>query len=138
MTASSLLSFLAVPIRHHGELLGAIYVDEKDGEFTQEDEETLLLFASQAAMVIANARRHREERRARADLETLIETSPVGVVVFDARDGPAGVLQPGGPPDRGQPVEPGPDRGGTAGRGVLPAGRRSGRFRCGSTPWPRN
>ena len=45
------------------------------------------MFASQAALVIANARRHRDERRARADLETLINTSPVGVVVFDARTG---------------------------------------------------
>ncbi len=38
-------------------------------------------------MAIANARRHREERRARADLETLIDTSPVGVAVFDATTG---------------------------------------------------
>ena len=52
-----------------------------------EDEETLVLFASQAAMAIANARRHKEELRARADLETLIDTSPVGVVVFNARTG---------------------------------------------------
>ena len=42
-------------------------------EFTPEDEETLVMFASQAALVIANARRHREERRARTGLETLIE-----------------------------------------------------------------
>ena len=34
-------------------------------------------------MAIANARRYRDEQRARADLETLIDTSPVGVVVFD-------------------------------------------------------
>ena len=45
------------------------------------------MFASQAALVIANARRHRDELRARADLEALIDTSPVGVVVFDARGG---------------------------------------------------
>ena len=38
-------------------------------------------------MAIANARRYRDERRARADLETLIDTSPVGVVVFDAATG---------------------------------------------------
>ena len=38
-------------------------------------------------MAIANARRYREEQRARADLETLVNTSPVGVVVFDARTG---------------------------------------------------
>ena len=45
------------------------------------------MFASQAALVIANARRYREEQRARADLETLINTSPVGVLVFDAGTG---------------------------------------------------
>ena len=82
-----LMSFLAAPIRHQGEHLGTIYLDEKEGEYTQEDEETLVLFASQAAMVIANARRYREEQRARARLETLIDTSPVGVAVFDARTG---------------------------------------------------
>ena len=48
------------------------------------------MFASQAALVIANARRYRDEQRARAGLETLIETSPVGVVVFDMRTGAAG------------------------------------------------
>ena len=46
-----------------------------------------MMFASQAAMAIANARRHREEQRARADLETLVNTSPVGVVVFDLSTG---------------------------------------------------
>ena len=45
------------------------------------------MFASQAALVIANARRHREEQRTRADLETLVDTAPVGVVVFDAKTG---------------------------------------------------
>ena len=39
------------------------------------------------ALVIANARRHREERRARTGLETLVNTTPVGVLVFDARTG---------------------------------------------------
>ena len=46
-----------------------------------------MLFAAQAATAIANARIYRAERRARADLEALIETSPVGVVVFEARTG---------------------------------------------------
>ena len=35
----------------------------------------------------ASARRLRDEQRAGADPETLISTSPVGVVVFDARTG---------------------------------------------------
>ncbi len=82
-------SLLVAPIRHQGVGVGTIYLahEARDREFTREDEEVLVLFASQAGMAIANARRHREERRARADLETLIDTSPVGVAVFDARTG---------------------------------------------------
>ena len=45
------------------------------------------MFASHAAAAIANARRLQSEQRAKSDLETLIDTSPVGVVVFDARTG---------------------------------------------------
>ena len=77
-------SFIAAPIRHRGMSVGNIHVakDLPGLDFTLEDEETLVMFASQVALVVANARRHRDERRARADLETLIDTSPVGVVVF--------------------------------------------------------
>ncbi len=82
-------SMLVAPIRHLGVGVGTIYLAHEPGgrKFTQDDEEALVLFASQAAMAIVNAHRHREERRARADLETLIDTSPVGVVVFDAVTG---------------------------------------------------
>ena len=81
--------FLAAPIQHIGQRVGNVYLakQERGGEFSAEDEETLVMFAAQAALAIANARQHREERRARAGLETLIDTSPVGVVVFDARGG---------------------------------------------------
>ena len=87
----ALTAFMAAPILHQGVRSGHIYVgsDEPGREFTREDEETLVMFASQAALVIANARRHREEQRARAGLETLIDTSPVGVVVFDMQRGAA-------------------------------------------------
>ena len=83
------ICFLAAPVFHRGERVGNLFLAGKEAgeEFTQEDEETLVMFASQAALVIANARRYRDERRARSDLETLIHTSPVGVVVFDARTG---------------------------------------------------
>ena len=82
-------SFLAAPIFHRGARVGHVFVGYKDAgeEFTRADEETLVMFASQSALVIANARTHREEQRARTDLETLINTSPVGVVVFDAQTG---------------------------------------------------
>ena len=77
----------ATPMRHRGDCVGNFFLGGKKGgrEFTSEDEEVLVLFGSQAATAIANARTHRNEQRARADLETLIETSPVGVVVHDAR-----------------------------------------------------
>ena len=82
-------SFQGTPMRHHGEHVGNIFLAEKEGgeAFTQEDEEVLVLFAAQAASAIGNARTHRDEQRARANLEALIETTPVGVAVFDARTG---------------------------------------------------
>ena len=82
-------TMLGTPLRHRDTNVGNFFLGEKEGgrEFTDADEEVLTLFAAQAATAIANARAHRDERRARADLETLIETSPVGVVVFD---GPTG------------------------------------------------
>ena len=78
-------NFQGTPMRHRGVHVGNFYLAEKQGgePFTDEDEEVLLLFAAQAAAAIAHARAYREERRVRADLEALIETSPVGVVVFD-------------------------------------------------------
>ena len=82
-------TFQGTPMRRRGEDIGNFFLGEKaDGEeFSADDEELLVLFASQAAAAITNARAHRSERRARADLETLVETSPVGVVVFDAASG---------------------------------------------------
>ena len=82
-------TFLGSPVRYQGERLGNIYLTEKeDGrEFSQEDEDILVMFATQAALVIANARKHLEETRARADLEALVNISPVGVLVFDAKTG---------------------------------------------------
>ena len=76
-------------MRHLGVHVGNFYLVEKEGgeAFTDEDEDLLVLFAAQAATAIANARTYRAEQRARAGLEALIETSPVGVVVFDAQTG---------------------------------------------------
>ena len=77
------------PMRHRGIHMGHFFLGEKEGgpAFTDEDEEVLVLFASQAAAAIGNARTHRAEQQARADIEALVETTPVGVVVFD---GPTG------------------------------------------------
>ncbi len=82
-------TFQGMPMRHRGAHVGDFFLGDKGGgrEFTDEDEEVLVLLASQAATAIANARTHQDERRARADLEALVETSPVGVAVFEARTG---------------------------------------------------
>ena len=82
-------TFLGAPMRHRGMHVGNFFLGEKEGgqAFTEETEEVLVLFASQAATAIANARTHRDERQARADIEALVETSPVAVLVFDARTG---------------------------------------------------
>ena len=82
-------TFQGTPMRHRGVAVGNFFLAGKEGgrEFTSDDEEILLMFAAQAATAVANARTFRDEHRARADLEALIETSPVGVVVFDAKTG---------------------------------------------------
>ena len=97
----------ATPMRHRGVHVGSFFLGEKAGgqEFTGEDEEVLVLFASQAATAIANARTHRAEQRARADLEALVDTSPVACRIQ-------------------QPLDP---------AGVAPQPRRIGRASCCST-----
>ena len=89
LPVGQVVPFLASPVLHRGKRVGNIFLADKDGgeEFTRADEEILVMFASQAALVIANARTYRDEQRARDDLETLINTSPVGVAVFNARTG---------------------------------------------------
>ena len=82
-------TFQYVPMRHRGVHVGHFCLAGKGGgqEFSDEDEEVLALFAAQVAAAVANARAHRGERRVRAHLEALVETSPVGVVVFDLQSG---------------------------------------------------
>ena len=82
-------TFLGTPMHHRDVHVGNFFLADKEGgqAFTDEDEEVLVLFASQAATAIGNARTHRDEQRARAHLEALVETLPVGVIVFEASTG---------------------------------------------------
>ena len=66
-------TFQGTPMRHRGAHVGSFFLAGKRGgrEFSDEDENVLLLFAAQAATAIANARTHRKEQRARASLEAL-------------------------------------------------------------------
>ncbi len=78
---------LEISVEHQGEFLGTIHLADKAGgaAFSAEDQQTLGMVAGHAAVVIANARIYREEQRAKANLDALVNISPVGVVVFDGR-----------------------------------------------------
>ena len=82
-------SFQGIPMHHRGSHVGSFFVCGKESGrgFTSEDEEVLVMFAAQAATAIANARAFRDERQTRSDMEALVDNSPVGVAVFDARTG---------------------------------------------------
>ena len=120
--------FLAAPVLHQGERVGNFFLAKTDpgDEFSQEDEETLTMFAAQAAMVVANARRHRDEQGARNDLQTLIDTSPVGVAVFDATTGAPVSLNREALRIADELKKPGPVAGTDPGSGDSPAGGRAG------------
>ncbi len=87
--ASMQKSFMGMPIRHQDAPAGYFFLFDKETgqEFTDEDEGVMALFAAQAGAAIANARKYQDGMQAKADLEALIDTSPVGVVVFNARSG---------------------------------------------------
>ncbi len=61
---SPVYSLLAAPILSGGRVLGLLYLLEKEtaSEFSLDDEETLVRFATQAALAIENARLHRRVR----------------------------------------------------------------------------
>ncbi len=82
-------TLLGMPIYHCSEHVGNLFLTEKEGrtEFTKEDEDVAAMIAAQAASVVSISRRYEAERRAKADLETLMEICPVAVSVFDVRLG---------------------------------------------------
>lgn len=90
-------SFLGVPVVSKGRILGNFYITEKVGadEFSQDDEDILVMFAAHAAVAIDNARLYtgtseklrqkvreveKSERQARllADLADFILATPMG------------------------------------------------------------
>ncbi len=76
-------SFLGLPLLHQGTVVGHLYLTNKPGGFTPEDEVLAQLFSRQAAVVIANARLY-QEREAWA---TVQERERIGRELHD------GVLQ---------------------------------------------
>ena len=82
-------TFLGMPIRHHGEHVGNIILTEKEGgprvyERGRGHPGHVRLPGGAA---IFNARKYLEGQPARADLEALLNISPVGVLVFDGKTG---------------------------------------------------
>lgn len=67
-------TFLGVPIVLRGVSYGNLYLTEKRvGQFTQEDEDVIMLLASQAAVAIENARLYESATGWSRQLESLIE-----------------------------------------------------------------
>jgi signal transduction histidine kinase len=69
-----MLSFLGVPLMLRGIAYGNLYLTEKRGEFTDEDQELVSLLAAQAAVAIENARLYESATGWSRQLETLHET----------------------------------------------------------------
>ena len=61
-----------------------------------------MLLAQPGPLRRSPARAHRKEQRAGADLEALVETCPVGVLVLDAASGVSLSLIPGGTANPGR------------------------------------
>ena len=82
-------SFLGVPLRYRSRRLANLYLADKETRpgFTEDDEAILGAFAAQAGIALNNALEFDTALRAKSNLETLIQLSPVGVLVFDARTG---------------------------------------------------
>ena len=78
-------AMLISPVFVSGQAIGHIFLGGwgPGAQFSQSDVETIENFAAVVGVTIANARRHRDLLRSRADLESVIDMSPIGVVVID-------------------------------------------------------
>jgi signal transduction histidine kinase len=66
-------SFLGAPVRALGQVFGNIYLTEKQGaeDFSEDDEEALVVLAAQAGVAIENARLYAEMQHAQRELRRL-------------------------------------------------------------------
>jgi signal transduction histidine kinase len=70
-------TFLGAPIRAHGRVFGNIYLTDKQAapEFTEDDEATLLVLATQAGVAIANAKLYAELQQRERWLDSVREVA---------------------------------------------------------------
>ena len=68
-------SFLGAPVKARGKVFGNIYLTEKQGasEFSEEDENTLVILAAQAGVAVENAHLYEEARQRERRLEAIRE-----------------------------------------------------------------
>lgn len=66
-------SFLGAPVSARGTVFGNIYLTEKRGaaEFTEDDEQALVVLATQAGVAVENARLYQETQRQHRELQRL-------------------------------------------------------------------
>lgn len=76
-----------MPLRHRDADVGRLVLADKDGGFGAGDADILRPVAAQVSAVVALARAEAAAERIRTDLDALVRTAPVGVVVFDAGTG---------------------------------------------------
>src|SRR6185437_11550842 len=82
-------SFLGVPIVIRGEAWGNLYLTEKAGgeEFTEEDEDAVVVLAQWAATAIGNARLYEDSELRRAQLERAVQSLEAARDIADAITG---------------------------------------------------
>ena len=78
-------TFLGVPVALRGIAYGNLYLTEKEGgeDFTEGDEDAVLMLASQAAVAIENARLYEAATRWSSQLESLNDVADALVTEFD-------------------------------------------------------
>ena len=81
-------SFLGAPIRAHGRVFGNIYLTDKQGAdaFTEDDEASLLILATQAGVAIANAQLYEEVRVRERWLDSVREVTTTLLAGDPGRD----------------------------------------------------
>jgi signal transduction histidine kinase len=91
-------SFLGVPVLIRGEAWGNLYLGDKEGgaEFTETDEQAVVILAGWAAVAIENARLYERSERRREELERAVrglEATRDIAVAIGATTGPERVLE---------------------------------------------
>jgi signal transduction histidine kinase/DNA-binding response OmpR family regulator len=78
-------SFLAVPIRFRGNVVGNLYLANKQGgaEFTIDDQHMAEMLAARAGTAVETAKLYAAEGRAHAWLQAVVDQMPEGVILMD-------------------------------------------------------